>query len=313
MMPAEKPLISVIMPCYNAQAFLREAVACVLDQTYPRVELVVVDDGSTDRSREILAGYGDRIVLLRQSNLGPYAARNAGLRAATGDFLAFLDADDYWSLDFLERLSEALAGSEAVLAYCGWQNIGATDRSNDPYVPPDYEEGNKLEALLQGASPWPIHAALIRRSAIETVGPFDVSLPSCMDYDLWLRLAVARTIVRVPEVLAFYRFHGTGQISSKEWVQARNVWLVKKKFVREHPEVIARLPGKRLRELIDGGLASRAYRAYWRRDLVSAHRIFRMLLRTGYWTLKDLRYVLPALLPEAAYRGLISLADRGKR
>jgi hypothetical protein len=134
-----------------------------------------------------------------------------------------------------------------------------------------------------------------------------------MDYDLWLRLAVGRPIVRVPEVLAFYRFHGTGQITSKEWLQARNVWLVKKKFVREHPDVVTRIPGSRLRELIDGGLASRAYRAYWRRDLVSAHKIFRMLLRTGYWTLKDLRYVLPALLPEGAYKRLIALADRGQR
>jgi glycosyltransferase involved in cell wall biosynthesis len=310
---SEKPLISVIMPCYNAQAYLREAVDCVLGQTYGRTELVVVDDGSTDRSKEILAGYGDRIVTLEQRNCGPYAARNAGLGIAKGEFVAFLDADDYWRTDFLEKLYQALDASAAVLAYCGWQNVGATDRSNEPYTPPDYEAGNKLEAFLQGASPWPIHAALIRRSVIEGVGAFDESLPSCMDYDLWLRLAAARPTVRVPEVLAFYRFHGSSQITSNEWLQARNVWLVKKKFVREHPEAVLRLSKRRLHELIDGGLASRAYRAYWRRDLVSAHKIFRMLLRTGYWTLKDVRYLLPALLPEGAYKRLISLADRGQR
>jgi glycosyltransferase involved in cell wall biosynthesis len=301
------------MPCYNAQEYLREAVDCVLGQTYPRVELVVVDDGSTDRSKDILAGYGDRIVTLEQRNCGPYAARNAGLRIARGEFVAFLDADDYWRSDFLEKLYGALVGSNAVLAYCGWQNVGATDRSTQPYIPSDYETGNKLEAFLQGASPWPIHAALVRHSAIETVGAFDESLPSCMDYELWLRLGVRRPIVRVPEVLAFYRFHSTDQITSKEWLQARNVWLVKKKFVREHPDVVSQLPRRRLRELIDGGLASRAYRAYWRRDLVSAHKIFRMLLRTGYWTVKDVRYLLPALLPEGAYKRLITLADRGQR
>jgi glycosyltransferase involved in cell wall biosynthesis len=306
-------LISVIMPCFNAQAFLREAIDCVLSQTYGNVELVVVDDGSTDRSNEILEGYGARIVVHRQRNMGPYAARNTGLRIAKGQFIAFLDADDFWSRDFLEKLCAELSQSDADLAYCGWQNIGASDRSADPYVPPDYEVGSKLESFLQGASPWPIHAALVRRSAIDTVGPFDESLSSCMDYDLWLRLGVSRRVVRVPEVLAFYRFHGTGQITSKEWLQARNVWLVKKNFVRNHPALASRLSRRRLRELIDGGLASRAYRAYWRRDLVSSRKIFRMLLGTGYWTLKDVRYLLPALLPEGAYMRLIKLADRSQR
>jgi len=312
-MALEIPLISVIMPCYNAQAFLRQAVDSVLGQSYTRVELIVIDDGSTDQSKEILAEYGDRILTLQQSNCGPYPARNAGLQVAKGELVAFLDADDYWSPEFLQKLSGAMAGSEAVLAYCGWQNVGATDRSNEPYIPPDYEAGNKLETFLQGASPWPIHAALIRRGAIEAAGPFDESLPSCMDYDLWLRLGLDRPIVRVPEVLAFYRFHGSGQITSKEWIQARNVWLVKKKFLRDHPETLSRLTKKHVRELVDGGLAARAYRAYWRRDLVSAQKMFRMLLRVGYWRMKDLKYVLPALLPEGAYRRLISLSDQGKR
>jgi glycosyltransferase involved in cell wall biosynthesis len=310
MSSSDRALISVIMPCYNAQAFVREAVDCVLGQTYPHVELVVIDDGSTDRSWEILSEYGDRIVARRQSNAGPYAARNAGLRIAKGAFVAFLDADDYWRPDFLDKLHAALDRSDAALAYCGWQNVGAVDRSSEPYVPPDYEVGSKVEAFLRGASPWPIHAALVRRSAIDLVGPFDESLPSCMDYDLWLRLGVARPIVRVPEVLAFYRFHGGGQITATEWVQARNVWLVKRKFVRERPELVSRLSRRQLRELIDGALASRAYRAYWRRDLVSARRIFRMLMRNGYWTLRDMRYLLPALLPEGAYKRLIALSDR---
>lgn len=301
------------MPCYNAQAYLREAVDCVLGQTYSPVELIVIDDGSTDRSREILQDYSGRLVLLHQARAGPYPARNLGLAGAKGEFVAFLDADDYWSRDFLEKLHAALTDSDAALAYCGWRNIGSIDRGTDPYVPPDYETGNKLEAFLRGASPWPIHAALIRRSAIEAVGGFDESLHSCMDYDLWLRLAVARPIVRVPEVLASYRFHDSGQITSKEWLQARNVWLVKRKFVREHPDLTSGLATRRLRELIDGGLADRAYRAYWRRDLISARRIFRMVLRTGYWTAKDLRYLLPALLPEGAYKRLIALTDRGLR
>jgi len=305
--------ISVVMPCYNSAPFLREAVDSVLGQTCPEGELVVVDDGSTDDSRDILRGYGDRIRVIEQANRGPYPARNAGLKIARGEFVAFLDADDWWSPDFLEKLHGALVGHpEAALAYCGWQNVGATERSTEPFVPPDYQAGDKLEAFLRAASPWPIHAALVRRAALEAVGGFDTSLHSCMDYDLWLRLAATRPIVRVPEVLAFYRFHGGGQITSKEWVQARNVWLVKRKFVAQNPQAVAALPKRRLRELIDGGLAHRAYRAYWRRDLVSARHIFRMLLRTGFWGVKDLKYLLPALLPEDAYKRVVALADRGE-
>ncbi|GAB4438533.1 MAG: hypothetical protein OHK0026_04110 [Rhodocyclaceae bacterium] len=304
--------ISVIMPCFNSRRFLPEAIDSVLGQTHPNVELIVVDDGSTDGSRDILRKYGARILVVEQDNRGPYPARNAGLQVATGELVAFLDSDDYWSREALQKLQTALASApEAALAYCGWQNLGAIGRSNDPYVPPDYEAGDKLEAFLRAASPWPIHAALIRRRELDAVGGFDVSLHSCMDYDLWLRLAIARPIVRVPEVLAYYRFHGEGQITSKEWIQARNTWLIKKKFVREHPELACRLTPRRQRELIDGGLAFRAYRAYWRRDLSSARRIFRMLLRTGHWGVRDLKYLLPALLPEAAYKRLVSIADRG--
>lgn len=305
-------LISVVMPCYNAERFLVQAVECVLSQTYPHVELIIVDDGSTDRSKEIARSYAGRVVFIEQPNAGPYPARNQGIAHARGEFLAFLDADDYWSPDFLEKLHSGLSRCGAVLAYCGWQNVGAADRNTDPYVPPDYEAGNKLESFLRGASPWPIHAALARRSALDAIGRFDESLPSCMDYDLWLRLAAAQSIVRVPEVLAFYRFHGGGQITSKEWQQARNVWLVKRKFIRENPALVASLGDGRLRELVDGGLAARAYRAYWRRDLVSARRLFRMLLRMGYWSMKDLKYFLPALLPEGVYKRFVTLAGRGK-
>jgi glycosyltransferase involved in cell wall biosynthesis len=301
--------ISVIMPCFNAAQFVDEAVSSVLRQTHPHVELIVIDDGSTDGSKEILRRRCDRLTLIEQPNQGPYSARNLGLQRASGEYVAFLDADDWWREDCLAKLHAALSTTDAAIAYCGWQNVGAPNRSNEPYVPPDYEEGSKLEAFLRAASPWPIHAALVRRTELLAAGGFDESLQSCMDYDLWLRLGGTRPIVRVPEVLAFYRFHGQGQITSKEWVQARNTWLVKQKFVNTHPDVVAGLSKRRLRQLIHGGLAHRAYRAYWRRDLASAQKIFRMLLKTGYWGVKDVKYLLPALLPARVYRKLVGLAD----
>jgi glycosyltransferase involved in cell wall biosynthesis len=303
------------MPCYNAASYVEEAVRCVMGQGYPNVELMVVDDGSTDGSVEIVRGLAEefrgRIRQLFQDHAGPYPARNHGLRHAKGEPVAFLDADDWWSPGFLEKLHAALAEhSDAALAYCGWQNIGVEGGRGLPYVPPAYELEDKAARFLRSAAPWPIHAALVRRNAIDEVGGFHVDPPTCMDYDLWLRIAVARPIRLVPEVLAFYRHHTSGQITSTQWRQARNSWLVKRKFVRDHPEQVRHLDQARVRELVDGGLLRRGYDNFWRRDLVSARRIFRMSLVNGGWQPKDLKYLLPALLPEPLYLRLVGQRDK---
>jgi glycosyltransferase involved in cell wall biosynthesis len=312
--PSALPLVSVVMPCFNAAPYLAEAMESALRQSYRNVELILVDDGSTDDSQAVAtrlaAQYTGQVTRLATRREGPYPARNVGLSHARGEFVAFLDADDYWGADFLEKLHAALVDNDAALAYCGWQNVGATDRTNEPYVPPDYEKEGKLELFLRAAAPWPIHAALVRKSVIEEVRGFDTNFATCMDYDLWLRIGASRPIVRVPEVLAFYRHHDRGQITSKQWRQAENVWLVKKKFVAASPHLVAGLSRRRLDDLIDGGLLRRGYDCYWRRDLVSARRIFRRALRTGRWTLRDLRYLVPALLPERPYLRLISHSDR---
>lgn len=310
---ADVGLASVIMPCYNARPYIEEAVQSVLGQTYRQVELIVVDDGSDDGSAEVLKGltakHPGQIRLLFQHRKGPYPARNLGLQHARGAFIGFLDADDYWRADFLELMHAALHESGDELAYCGWQNVGLEGPRGEPYVPPDYELEDKAMRFLRAAAPWPIHAALVRRGVMDEVGGFDLDLPTCMDYDLWLRIAVGRPIRRVPEVLAFYRHHQSGQITSKQWRQAQNSWLVKRKFVREHPERVAHLSQRDLRELIDGGLLKRGYDSFWRRDLDSAQRIFRMALVKGGWGAKDLGYLLPALLPASVYRKLVLSRD----
>jgi glycosyltransferase involved in cell wall biosynthesis len=308
--------VSVVMPCFNAERYLEQAVRSVMDQTLHGVELIVVDDGSSDQSPRIVsrlqAEFGDRIVHASQANAGPYAARNHGLRLARGAFVAFLDSDDWWAPDCLEKLHAALlADADAALAYCGWQNIGLEGGRGAPYVPPDYELEDKATRFLRAAAPWPIHAALVRRSVIDEVGGFDLDLPTCMDYDLWLRIAVARPIRLVPEVLAFYRHHQSGQITSTQWRQARNSWLVKRKFVRQHPQLVRHLSRGALKDLIDGSLLRRGYDNFWRRDLESAQRIFRMSLVKGGWRAKDLVYLLPSLLPPALYRKVVLSRDRG--
>lgn len=306
---SEPGMISVIMPSYNAAPYLEEAVASVMDQSYPVVELILVDDGSTDNTLAIagrlMQSHPGRIRLLTQPNAGSYVARNLGIEHARGEFIAFLDADDWWTSDCLSKLHAALVTSNAMLAYCGWQNVGASDRSNDPYVPPDYEQGDKAEQFLRAASPWPIHAALTRTSVLRGAGGFDTNWRTCMDYDLWLRIGVANRIVLVPEVMAFYRHKVSGQITSKQWIQAENTWQVKKKFVASHPELVARFSAEKLSQLTDGAFLKRGYQAYWRRDLVTARHVFRKAFRNGGWSPSDLRYLLPAMLPERLYVKLI--------
>lgn len=304
------PLISVIMPCFNGESFIASAVESVLEQTYPNIELIVVDDGSTDSSLSVLAGYGDRICVIEQYNAGPYPARNKGVQASKGEYLAFLDADDYWTKDCLEQLYDVLHKEpDAALAYCGWQNIGR--RSSEPYIPPDFETPKKTEFMLEAASRWPIHGALIRRRAFDAVGGFRDYMRTCMDYDLWLRMTIDRLIVRVDKVLAYYRHHDKGQITSTQWRQAINVWNIKRKFVRERPDLVADISKIRLSQLIDGALLQRGYENYWRRDTVSAQKIFRTIFFAWSWSTKDLRYLLPAtILPHFMYDRLVRLADK---
>jgi glycosyltransferase involved in cell wall biosynthesis len=306
--------ISVIMPCHNGAAFVDEAMSCVMNQTYPDVELIVVDDGSTDGSVEILqqfaAQYPDRVTVLFQNRLGPYPARNHGLQYARGGYVAFLDADDYWTPDALEKLATALDYSKADIAYCGWQNVGEGAPGTEPFIPPDYSQIDTAAAFLRSC-PWPIHAALVRRLAMDAVKGFSERRFSAMDYDLWLRLyAHTQKIVRVPEVMAFYRWHDKGQISRTRWKQVLDALQVRRDFVAHHPERVAHLPKARVIELSDGFLLHEAYRAYWQRHLVDAQILFRHAFFNRHWKTADLKYLLPSLLPTPMFQTLVRTSDR---
>ena len=301
------------MPCFNAEAFIEEAVRSALGQSYRNIELIVVDDGSTDRSSEILSRlaeeFGGRLTVLSQGNRGPYPARNFGLSRARGDCIAFLDADDYWDPDFLVKLNRAVVENGADVAYCGWQNVGDASIDGKPYVPPAYELDDPVRDFLC-ACPWPIHAALVRKEIVQALSGFSERRFSAMDYDFWVRLlTVTRSIVRVPEVLAFYRWHGRGQISAVKWKQTIDAWNVRRDFVRKHRHLVGHLDRKTVNELVNGSLLTKAYTAYWRRELTTSFRLFRYVFVFGSWRPKDLKYILPALFPQRLYRLLVNAVD----
>ena len=304
------------MPCYNASTYVKEAIRCALDQTYRNTEIIVIDDGSSDNSpgilRELEKANPGKIHILQQNRLGPYPARNLGLWHASGDFVAFLDADDWWREDCLEKLLNMLQEKGADLSYCGWQNVGENAPHKGPYIPPAYEKGDIVTSFLKGC-PWPIHAVLTKKEVIMAVGGFSERSFASMDYDIWLRIiSYTRNIVCVPEVLAFYRWHGYGQISSTKWRQVMDAVQVRRDFVNKNPELVSHLSPDSLCELIDNQLLREAYRVYWKRDLPNAQKLFRAALASRAWHMRDLKYLLPAILPGRIFRSIVCYMDKSR-
>ncbi len=307
-------LISVIMPCYNAAPYVEEAIGSVLGQSYPHVELIVVDDGSTDGSADILqhlvAAHPDRISLIYQNRAGPFAARNQALARANGNYIAFLDADDTWHADALQRLHDALEAEPADVAYCGWQNMGVAAANTQPHIPPIFEAGEDVSHFLQHGA-WPINSVLTRRPLIDELRGFSERAATAMDDDLWLRmLARQPRLVRVPEVLAFHRCHLRSHSGIPHWQQVFDSVAVNRDFARFYPERVAHLTPARLNELIYDPLLREAYRCHWRNDTESARRLFRRAFRKADWKAGDLKHLVASLLPAPLYRNLVDFVTR---
>jgi glycosyltransferase involved in cell wall biosynthesis len=182
------PLVSVIIPTYNRCKLLQLAVESVLAQTYPAIELIVVDDGSTDDTPNMLKQYAGRIVYIRKINQGGTAARNTGIKAAHGEHLSFLDHDDLLMPTKIERQMEIMnARPEVGLVHCGYYRMDKDGNYIDKvnFLP----EGDVRKEIVCGCFLWS-GAPLIRRECINRVGMFDETVWSS-DADLWLRIALA--------------------------------------------------------------------------------------------------------------------------
>ena len=184
----KKPLVSVIIPTYNRGWVLREAIDSVLAQDYKNYELIVVDDGSTDDTRKILAAYGRDIIVLRQTNKGVSAARNRGIAQARGHLVAFLDSDDTWlprklsrQIDFFNLHPDAIINQTEEIWIRNNVRVNPKDRHRKPS---GMIFDRSLELCLVSPS-----AVMIKRTLFDAVGVFDENLPACEDYDLWLRIS----------------------------------------------------------------------------------------------------------------------------
>ncbi len=298
------PLVSIIMPCYNDAEYVQDAINSVLSQTYNNYELIVINDGSSDNSINILSKYKNQIILINQKNQGASRARNSGLKRAKGEYIAFLDADDYWEKDFLNLMVAKAEKDNVKLVYCGWQHVG-NYKNKEPFIPPDYEGmPNKVELMIQSTR-WPIHGVIIHKQVLAYTGLFNENLTSCMDFYLWIRAATAFKIARVNKVLAYYRHHSGIQITNSTSKIITNHWYVQKDFLKHNPKIISILGKKKIRDITIGEMLHRGYVAYWNRDLVTARIIFKKVMFQGYGTLKDWKYMLPSFLPLKLHNWLL--------
>jgi hypothetical protein len=185
-------LVSVIIPARNAETFVADAIQSVLDQQDVSTELIVIDDGSTDGTPDVLRRFAGRISVANSSGGGVSAARNRGMALAQGELLVFLDADDLHPPHYLARFLEAAAGApDAEVFHCGWRGVDFDDgRVLYGQDRPFDLDRDPFHALAAAGSP-PLTALAVRRSAVVRVGPFDEAESLQADWDYWLRLAAS--------------------------------------------------------------------------------------------------------------------------
>lgn len=226
-------LVSVVIPAYNADAHVAEAIGSVLTQSHRNLELIVVDDGSTDRTAEIAESFDDhRVRVVRQANAGPTRARNRGLALAAGEFVAFLDADDSWFPDKLEHQLPSLQSDEEVSAV-GCLMHYQSSSGKVLGVAGQTVGGADQELIIRARLlPFPLSATLFRRSTLGIVGGFDEVLPDAAeDLDLLARVGRHGRISCIEEVLGIYRIH-PGSLSARSFFSLRS----KARFVRARLE-----------------------------------------------------------------------------
>lgn len=208
---APTPSISVIVPCHDAAAFLQPAIESILAQTHPALEVIVVDDGSTDGSARIAESFGPPVRVIRQENRGESAARNRGIEAAKAEWVAFLDADDLWLPTKLERQAEAIrsAPADVVCVTCDFFLFGDGVEERRCSLPPRHESPDALREMLLGFSAH-VDCAVVRRAAALRT-PFPEAIRHAEDAVFFVLLRSQGRFLAVPEALARYRRHGPQQ------------------------------------------------------------------------------------------------------
>jgi len=204
--------VSIVIPNFNRGRYLTACIESVLAQSFAKREIIVIDDGSSDFSREVLYRYHDKITLIEQEHCGAAAARNAGIAAAGGDYIAFLNSDDLINPNRIELQYKALRSNpEAGLVFCDLNFIDAEDNPiGDVYSHDDFSQETFYASMLERNYIGSCSAVMVRQSVLEQTGLFDEDLDRKEEYDLWLRILSIADAEYVPQPLVTVRV-GTGR------------------------------------------------------------------------------------------------------
>jgi glycosyltransferase involved in cell wall biosynthesis len=210
----EEPFVSVILAVHNRESCVARAIESVLSQTYRRIELIVVDDGSTDRTAQVVKAYGERVRLIRQPHAGAYAARNLGLEHAKGELIAFIDSDDAWlpqrlssQVPLMRRRHVGLVFGDTIHVTAPHDGAPRTGWTSFQVSPPS-------RGRVAGRFSWsnfvPTCTVLVRRSCLEEIGGFSRSSRISCDYLAWYRIAQTHELDHVNEPVSEYTVHAQG-------------------------------------------------------------------------------------------------------
>jgi glycosyltransferase involved in cell wall biosynthesis len=273
-------MVSVVMPAFNVAPFVKHAIESVLKQTLADFEMVVIDDGSTDGTSDILQSVRDaRLRIVEQGNGGSSAARNTGAQHTRAPYIAFIDGDDLWSpqklaihIDFLEKHPEVdLTFSHSSIINEQGDPLGRYSSPVRGYI--SFRQLLTQNVVHNGS------AVVARREALERAGYFDINMRSAVDHDLWLRVALSRAnnVYCIPQVLTFYRMR-EGQIT-KDWLGMQQSWEILIEKMR-------RLAGRDV-EAVESRARTRLYRylayiAYENQEYTEATGLLGIALRNGF-------------------------------
>ncbi|TMA95115.1 MAG: glycosyltransferase [Deltaproteobacteria bacterium] len=266
---SDSPSVSIVIATYNRAQFLVETIRSILNQQLQNFELIVVDDGSTDDTERLLAGYRSQLRYLYQENRGPSAARNLGVRCANADWISIQDSDDLCTPNHLQTLYGYVKDHpECAMVFANGNYLGGREHNRETIIPRNKSQqlakrGVKLEDFFE-KSILRLQAALISKKAYDVIGGHDESLRICMDLDLGFRLLMNFPVAYLDSVVFSYRKHA-GNIGRNEELRLTENIRVIEKLLRDYPSARAQLGSR----TVSRRLAYRYYRlakGRWRRN-----------------------------------------------
>ncbi len=300
-MPEKNPIVSVIIPTYNRAHLIGRAIQSVLNQTYQDFELIVVDDGSTDNTEEIVKDFqnkDERIKYIYQNNQGASGARNTGIKNAKGKYIAFLDSDDEWLPEKLEKQIQLFKNSKKKnLGFVGCNVLVVDEQTNKRYEYKTPKYKNVFQRLLENNFIRSSSSVMVKKSVIDNVGLFDESLKNANDWEMWIRIAQKYDFDFVDEPLFKYYWHGgniTRTAGNLKKIQYREYILIKhKNLYKKHPKAYSIT----LRNIGTAYLLNN--------DLKNARKYFIKAIKVAPWYLRTYFNLIVSLLGSKFYKKIL--------